>query len=179
MDVAQLAVVTDPGIDWVGGVLVPVAAILVSSGIALFLAARERRATERAHLRAEAARVIAALTELQRAAGHDDLEAARAASADFAGALNTFAAYLPARDVAVAKYLTVVMSRAVATGDLKVVAGAALFLASAIDAWLRGTVTTGDFASNMPDDTENAWLAVVDLSEWSAALDPDDPRWDA
>lgn len=174
----QISVTVASGIDWVGSVLIPVAAILVSSGIALYLASRERRATERSHLRAEGARLVEHLTELQRTAGTGDLAGARTASADFSGTLNTFTAYLGKRDTAVAQFLTIVISRAIATGDLATISRAALFLNSAVDGWLRDEVSTKQFADNMPPDTEAAWVAGTDLSAWPSVLDGTDPRWD-
>jgi hypothetical protein len=172
----QISVTVESGIDWIGSVLIPVAAILVSSGIALYLASRERRASDRSHLRAEAARLVENLTELQRTAATGDRQGARTASVAFSGTLNTFTAYLQRSDVAVGQFLTIVISRAIATGDLPTVGRAALFLNSAVDAWLRGEIRTKDFSDNMPADTEDAWVSGVDLAAWPSVIAGTDSR---
>ncbi len=60
----EWTVVVEQPFDWVGSVGVPVAAVLVSSLIAIWIAGAERRASERGHVRQAAVGVVRELSAL-------------------------------------------------------------------------------------------------------------------
>lgn len=157
-------------LDVFGSAVLPAAAILVSAGIAVWLARSERRASERAHTRVEVVRLIRALTDLERTAAARETDAARAASVAFATSLNAFTAFLPRADVAVPRYLAIVMNRAVETADPAVISRTALFLTNCLDEWLRGAVTSRQFADSTPPDENGVFEDSADPADWRSAI---------
>ncbi|MGX1701675.1 hypothetical protein [Microbacterium sp. NPDC055357] len=157
-------------LDVIGAVVVPVVAILVSTGIAVWLARRERTASERAHTRVEIVALVRALTDLERTAARNDHDGAREASVRFSSTLNAFTAHLEKKDLAVPRYLAIVMNRGIETGDLEKIGRTALFLSNCVDSWLRGTVTSAQFAQHTPPDTNEVWQDDVDLAGWAQAI---------
>src|SRR6187551_2096627 len=107
----DVTVIVQQPFDFVGSVLIPVAAIVVAAGIAIWIATAERRASDRAHVRAQAARFIKALNALGRASLLDDNDAKNESYARYEQELNAFAAYLNKNDVVVAKFVCVVAEK--------------------------------------------------------------------
>ena len=180
MPFAHVSVVAaQNSVDWVGNVLVPIVAILVSSGIAIALAANERRAAERERLRGPVAIVIRGLTDLSRAAGHDDGDAINTGYARFTEDVNALSPHLRARDIPVAQFCSIVMHKAIHTQSPAVIDRTALWLATCLDLWVRGTVRAADFRKNMPADLGEAWSDYVELSDWVTVLEgvlPEKPK---
>lgn len=167
-------VVVEQPFDWIAGVLVPVAAILVSAGLAIGLAALERRASERGHIRAQAAELIRALSAMGRAALEGDDSEKDRASARYEEELNAFGAHLNRRDIVVAKFVCVIVTRADEVGEVDEMAGARfsrtmLWLSTAVELWVRGTIRSSAFAENMPNDT-TSWVEAIDLGHWDAVV---------
>jgi len=158
-------------LDVIGAVVVPVVAILVSTGIAVWLARRERLASERAHTRVEIVALVRALTDLQRTATRGDRDGAREASVRFSSTLNAFTAHLGRKDLAVPRYLAIVMNRGIETGDLTKIGRTALFLSNCVDSWLRGSVSSAQFAQHTPPDINQVWEDDVDLAGWARAIE--------
>lgn len=155
--------------DWVGSVIVPALAILVSSGIAVWVVGVERRRAERAAVRTEAAELIRTLDALGRAVELGEADERRQATASFEKQLSAFAAHLSRRDAVVAKFVGVVHSSA-RKGPRELVPRATLWLIASIELWMRGQLKAENFAENMPVDT-SAWTEAVDLSDHRAILE--------
>ncbi|MDN3494783.1 hypothetical protein QL996_02490 [Planococcus sp. APC 4015] len=158
-------------LDVFGSVVLPAAAILISAAIAVWLARSERRASERSHTRAAVVGLVTALTDLERTAAAGDTDAARAASVEFSTSLNALLAYLPRKDVAVPRYLAIVMNRAIETGDAGAISRTALFLTNCLDEWLRGAVSSEQFARSAPPDVNGVFEDAVDPADWKSAVD--------
>lgn len=158
-------------LETLGSVVIPAVAILVSSAIAVWLARSERRASERSHTRAAVVGLVTALTDLERTAAAGDTDAARAASVEFASSLNALLTHLPREDVAVPRYLAIVMNRAVETGDAAAISRTALFLTNCLDGWLRGEISSQRIAESTPPDVNGVFEDAVDPAEWKAAID--------
>lgn len=150
-------------LDWLGSIAVPTAAILISSGIAIWAARVERRRSEAAAVRAEAAELIRTLSALGRAAAYGDADELNAASARFEQQMSAFSALLSRRDGVVAKFISVVSSLADA-GPREHLPRTTLWLVTVLELWLRGDLKRRDFARNMPRDT-SSWTEHVNLAD--------------
>lgn len=164
----DVAVVVEQPFDLIGSVLVPVAAILVSAAIAVVIAARERKSAEKAQVRAQAARLIQALNTVGRATLIGEAEASNVAYARYEQELNAFAAYLDGRDIVVAKFVCVIVDRFDRHPN-EYACRTMLWVATSLELWARGVLTSRDFRDNMPRDT-SSWVENINLGEWDAVL---------
>lgn len=162
------SVIVEMPFDWVGTVAVPVAAILVSAAIALWITSRERVRAEKDRVRAQAVELIRALNGIGRAAAALDLNALDEANDRYEQELNAFAGHLDARDVAVAKYVCIVANQS-DSEPLEHMWRTMLWLATAIELWLRGELKSRDFAAHMPADT-TSWVEKIDLGDRESVL---------
>ncbi|MBW9094629.1 hypothetical protein JNB62_13110 [Microbacterium jejuense] len=163
----DVTVVVEQPFDFITAVVIPVAAILISALIAIFIAGGERRSSDKAQVRAQAAKLIQALNALGRTAFSDE-DDANTVYAQYEQELNAFAAYLGKRDVVVAKFVCVVVDR-FDRYPRRNMGRTMLWVATALELWLRGVLTSKDFANNMPSDT-SAWIERIDLGQWDAVL---------
>jgi|GEM_PF-5093117 len=154
--------------DWIGSVLIPAVTILVSSGIAIWVASFERQKIEAEAMRAQAARLIRALGAVTRAFQTDDAARMNETNLLLEQELNAFAAHLNRRDVAVAKWVAIVTGLA-DDGEIKYKPRTASWVAAAIEMWLRGDITTQDFESNMPHVT-TFWTERIELGDFDSVL---------
>lgn len=164
----DVSLVVEQSFDFIGSVLVPVAAILTSAAIAIFIAARERRSAEKAQVRAQAARLIQALNAVGRATLAADVHASDVAYARYEQELNAFAAYLDGRDIVVAKFVCVVVDRFDRHPN-EFACRTMLWVATSLELWARGVLTSRDFRDNMPRDT-TSWVENINLGEWDTVL---------
>lgn len=164
--VMPIDVTVEMPFDWLGSVVVPAAAILISSGIAIWAARAERKRSEAAAVRAEAAELVRALSALGRAAAYGNDDERNACVARFEQQLSAFSAQLPRRDGVVAKFISVVSSLA-DVGPDENLARTCLWLVSVIELWLRGDLKRRDFRQNMPPDV-STWVERVHLADQEA-----------
>lgn len=169
---AEKIVVEQP-FDWVGSVLVPVVAVLISALLAIAIASAERRAARKDRLREGAAALIRALNEVGRSAMYER-SAMAAAAVTYLFELNALTALLNRREVVVAKWVCVVME----LGDPDLADGAvasrhAMWVSSAVEGWARGTFKPRDFVKNMPEDTSH-WVDQIRLRDWGASSEGGD-----
>lgn len=157
--------------DFVGSVIVPGLAILISAGLAIWIASTERRAAEKSRIQAETAAMIRALSDLNVAAIKPvDQMKLHLASVEFGRQLSVFTAHMPNRAIAVPQYTAVLMARAIATDDTEILRKAAGFIQTGLDEWTRGRVSAAEFAANMPLDLHEVWTDGFDPSAWKATL---------
>lgn len=168
MHARSLQVVVEQPFDWVGSVFVPVVAVLVSAGIAISVAAAERRAARRDRIRAQTTNLIRALNAIGRASLPFDPDELNVANARYEQELNALGAQLGKRDVVVAKFVCIVVNKA-DNEPVEYQCRTMLWVASALELWLRGTLSSVDFARNMPSDT-SSWVEHVNLGEWRSVL---------
>ncbi|QNA93239.1 MULTISPECIES: hypothetical protein [unclassified Microbacterium] len=154
--------------DFVGAVLVPSLSVLVSAGIALWAVSRERVRAEEAALRAQAAELIKALNAIGRAYAVRDTAEMDRANARYEQEVNAFGAHLRSRDVPVVKYINAVVHRSEDQPD-SFTYRTMLWLATAIELWLRGALRTKDFIDNMPSGP-SAWIDFMDLGDHDAIV---------
>ncbi|WP_439593637.1 hypothetical protein [Microbacterium sp.] len=167
----EVTVVIDSSLDWIGSVLVPVAAILVSSGIAIYLASRERRASDRSHTREQVAAVIRTLTEFAAAAQLKDWDALNRTQIEYMTNLNVLAAYLPRRDYDVARYCAGVMAGPYDAHDRNGIIAASTWLAACLESWVRGDLRGSQFKANVPPETDEIWSSEPPaLGDWRQAI---------
>jgi len=163
-----------PSVDWIGAVLVPIAAILVSSGIAIWIAHVERKSADAARAREFGAIVSRSLTNLAREIRDGNVEQMNRARATVSAELNALAIILPKRDHAIPKFIAVVLHRALTSGvrvtrDQAI--GACTFLTTCIEGWASGSLTARDFEREMPEDVgPGEWSSTADLSLWRKHL---------
>lgn len=164
-------IVVQQQFDLVGAVLVPIAAILVGAGIAIWVARIERRSIELDSVRSQAAELIRALNAMGRAGLGDDLSAQNASYAKYEQELNAFAAHLGKRDIAVAKFVCLIVARADDRGSVgDEYRRTLLWLATAIELWVRGALKSAEFEDNMPTDRSGSWVSQLDLGQWDVVL---------
>ncbi|MCE0510604.1 hypothetical protein LVJ59_16265 [Microbacterium sp. KKR3/1] len=162
------SVIVEIPFDLLGAVVVPVAAILVSAAIALWITSRERVRAEKDRVRAQAIELIRSLNGIGRAAAALDMEALDEANLRYEQELNAFAGHLDGRDVAVAKYICIVVNQS-DSEPLEHMWRTMLWLATAIELWLRGQLKSRDFAAHMPADT-TSWVEKINLGDRGAVL---------
>ncbi|MCK2031238.1 hypothetical protein [Microbacterium galbinum] len=151
--------------DWFGSVVVPVAAVLVSSAIAVWLARSERRAAERSALKAEVATLLRVVHDAQVAVtraegGHMD-KAWEDGIFRIAGALQVLRTHLRGRATVVPDFLALIL-RAASPGKSDRLA-ALNWIVDCTDAWLRGSKKSRDFRRAIPREPAED---PVDLSAW-------------
>ena len=173
MRLDEITVVVEQPVDWVAGVLIPAAAILVAAGIALFVASFERRASERSHVRHQAAELIKATVTMGRAIEYDSVDQQNLSIERYAEELNAFSAMLNKRDIVVAKFVCVVVDKANRlhddNGDGARFARTALWVSTAIELWLRGSLKSKEFEKCTPRHS-HSWVESIDLGAWDAVV---------
>lgn len=134
--------------DWVGSVLVPVAAILVSTGIAIFLTGYERRAAKRDRQDLALADVLIALTSVN-AVATDRMRRSEVARrlTTFVAAVNVAAAHFGRDDIVFELMVTMVQSEESA-GRRKLGLAAARAMA-VLDDWRHGRISNDDIAAEL------------------------------
>lgn len=163
-------IVVELPFDWVGSVLIPTAAVLISGALAVAIATLERRAAARARAREQAAQLIRALSELGRAAAWGATDEYNEASARYEQELNALAALLSGREIAIPKFVCEVIER-IDPDDRggMVLRRGALWAGTALELWCRGKLSARDFEHNMPKPSIS-WIEVIDLGQWQAAV---------
>ncbi|CAN7151386.1 hypothetical protein LJR044_002481 [Microbacterium foliorum] len=162
------SVIVELPFDWVGSVVVPVAAILISTFIAVIAMRRERARGDADRVRAQASELIRALNRVGRAYAARDMSALNDANAIYEQELNAFAAQLDRHDVVVAKFVCIIANKA-DDEALEDSSRTMLWLATAIELWLRRQLSSDDFARNMPRDT-TSWVERIELGQWQMVL---------
>lgn len=154
--------------DWIAGVLVPAVTILVSAGIAIWVASFERKRSETEAMRNQAGQLIRALSAVGDAFQMQDSTEMNRANSRLEQEINVFAAHLRGRDVAVAKWVAIVVSQA-DDGPIKFKARVTEWVTGAIELWLRGELKTRDFKAHMPRET-TIWIENIDLGDRDSVL---------
>lgn len=166
-----ITVVVEQPFDWTAAILVPVIAVLVSAGIAIWVARIERRSIELDSLRAQAAQLIRALNSMGRAELSEGDEEKNAAYARYEQELNAFAAHLSARQIPVAKFVCLVVAHADRRGSSgDEYRRTLLWLATSVELWVRGALNPRAFEANMPSNSNGDWVDRIDLGQWDAAV---------
>ena len=152
--------------DWVGSVIVPVAAVLVSSAIAVGLAALERRAQRKARLRTEVGRIMSTLTEVATyARSGNQYEAEQTVKRLFSQA-NALTLHAQRKDLPAFSFVLA----AVETGrenSLDKLASASTWAVSCLEGWATNRLTPKAFAEAMPTGADRS-IPQARLSDWSA-----------
>lgn len=163
-------VVIELPFDWVGSVLVPVAAVLVSGALAVLLASLERRAAARGRAREQAAELIRALSDMGRSAEWGTTDEYERAADRYEEELNALAALLPARDVSVPKFVCEIVERLDLTEkNGRVFRRGVLWVATSLELWCRGELKARDFEANMPSPAIS-WVSTIDLGQWDSVM---------
>lgn len=151
--------------DWFGSVLVPVAAVLVSSAIAVWLARSERRATARSELRAEVADLLRLLTDVSVELKDAPTQAVEAVWESgkhrIVRSLQVMLVHLRRRELVVPRFLLLIIA---ATDDEPQKRVKALdWMVDCLDAWMRGEKKPRHFRAAIPDAPE---LPPANLDDW-------------
>lgn len=164
----DVALVVQQPFDFAGTVFVPVAAVLTSAAVAIFIATREGKSSEKARVRTQAAKLIQTLNAIGRASLSDDIEVTNQANERYEQELNSFATYLNRRDIVVAKFVCVVVNRQERYPEADAYR-TMLWVATALELWARGVLRSKEFEDNMPPNT-TSWVDSIDLGQWEAVL---------
>jgi hypothetical protein len=166
MTSTPITVVVEQPFDFTTAVLVPFLTVLISATIAVLLARWERLASKSDRMHAQATQLIRALNGVGRAVqvGDDDQE--EACWVQYEQELNAFAAQLTKRQSVVAKYVCIVVAKD-GQKSPEQTSRTMLWLATALELWIRGDLRTREFERNMPQDT-TSWVEHIDLGEWDA-----------
>ncbi|MBF4630574.1 hypothetical protein ITJ42_05060 [Clavibacter michiganensis subsp. phaseoli] len=152
--------------DVVGSVLVPVAAILVSTLVAYFLARHERRSADRARLAEYKARYSEVLSDVASTAVVEDEERSLEARQRLVGLTNVMYLVLPERDHIVIQFIFSASSEAAGKGDFKAIQNAGVWCVNAWEAWSRGRLQSADFEKAYPQRLRDKADDAVDLFAW-------------
>ncbi|MFF2631907.1 hypothetical protein ACFVR6_03380 [Microbacterium sp. NPDC058021] len=168
MQPKDIAAVVQQPPDWWSSIFVPVAAILVSAGIAVWLASRERKAGRRDARNTQAIRLIRALNDIGRHAFESDEDRVEGAHSRYEQELNAFAAHLSKRELVVAKFVCEVVMMDDESSPHRTYR-TMLWLATSIELWIRGTLSTRQFEDNLPRNGSN-WVDSIELGQWDALV---------
>ena len=168
----DVTVVINQPFDLIGAVLIPVAAILVSSAIAIWLARLERRAQRRGLVTAAVAQIMRELSRLARSHRHGDAGDPNQIYGVILAELNALAALAPRSDAPMVKFAAVNLFYSSGIEDAAKRASAINWIATCLELWSRGDITTRDLSRNMPPSHEGIWRESADLRAWESFIAP-------
>lgn len=162
-----LQIIVEQPFDWLGSVVVPSAAILISAGIALGLFARERRAAQQGERNAVLARILELLHELS-GVETDNLtdEQAKRIMRKLITSTNILELMLPRKDWPLPDFVSTV----VIVGELhgrEHLSATAGWLMHVVTGWERGEISSDALTAAMP----------IDVSQFHQKVDPAEWEW--
>jgi hypothetical protein len=166
MNNPPINITIEPPFDFVGSVLVPFLTVVISASIAVLLARLERVAARKDRTHAQGTQLIRALNATGRAVQMDDDDLEEASWSRYEQELNAFAAQLRRKEYVVAKYICIVVAKT-DLSDAELTSRTLLWLATAIELWIRGSLRSRDFEINMPH-APTSWIEHIDLGQWDA-----------
>jgi len=152
--------------ELVAQIVLPVTAVLVSSGIAIGLAMSERLAAERFRLRVEIANVTRSLTNLNNGLS-DNVEDYEPLVNQVSADVSVLAVHLKTRDMPVAIFVATALFTARSNGTPALKASV-IWIADCLERWQRGFLKSKDFKDAVPEDAvREYWIDISHPSEWA------------